>query len=56
MKYWDADGFNTAEGVKQPLRVVHTEETVRRGEQVAGQWREKEENSSWYWAMILPQR
>jgi Transposase DDE domain len=56
VQYWDADGFRTAEGVKQPLRVVHTVETVRRRERVAGQWREKEETSSWYWAATLSQR
>ena len=32
VQYWDADGFTSAEGVKQPLRVVHTLETVRRRE------------------------
>jgi hypothetical protein len=53
---WDAEGFNTAEGVKQPLRVVHTAETVRRRERVAGKWHEKEETSSWYWATTLSQR
>jgi DDE family transposase len=53
VQYWDADGFTTAEGVKQPLRVVHTVETVRRRERVAGGWREKEETSSWYWATTL---
>jgi hypothetical protein len=53
---WDAEGFTTCEGVKEPLRVVHTEETVRRRERVAGQWREKEETSSWYWATTLSQR
>lgn len=53
IQYWDADGFTTAEGVKQPLRVVHTVETVRRRERVAGVWREQEETSSWYWATTL---
>ena len=56
VRYWDADGFTTAEGVKQPLRVVHTLETVRRRERVAGRWREKEEESSWYWATTLSKR
>jgi Transposase DDE domain len=56
VQYWDADGFTTAEGVKQPLRVVHTVETVRRRERVAGAWREKEEVSSWYWAATLSGR
>jgi hypothetical protein len=56
VQYWDADGFTTCEGVKQPLRVVHTVETVHRRERVAGAWREQEETSSWYWATTLPQR
>jgi Transposase DDE domain len=55
VRYWDAEGFTTAEGVKQPLRVVHTQETVRRRERVAGQWVEKEETSEWYWATTLSQ-
>src|ERR1700731_368660 len=29
VQYWDVDGFTTCAGVKQPLRVVHTVETVR---------------------------
>jgi hypothetical protein len=53
---WDADGFRTCEGVKQPLRVVHTRETVRRRERIAGQWQQTEATSSWYWATTLPQR
>jgi hypothetical protein len=56
VQYWDADGFTTCAGVQQPLRVVHTVETVRRRERVAGAWREQEETSSWYWATTLPQR
>jgi hypothetical protein len=53
---WDAEGFTTCEGVKQPLRVVHTVETIRRRERVAGQWREKEQTSVWYWATTLSRR
>ena len=56
VRYWDADGFTTAEGVERPLRVVHTQETVRRRERVAGAWREKEETSEWYWATTLTGR
>src|SRR5262249_49838701 len=56
VRCWDADGFTTAEGVKQPLRVVHTEETVRLRERIAGEWREKEEAQSWYWATTLSSR
>jgi hypothetical protein len=53
VRYWDADGFTTAEGVKRPLRVVHTVETVRLRERVGGAWREREETSTWYWATTL---
>jgi hypothetical protein len=56
VQYWDADGFTTAEGVKQPLRVMHTVETVRRRERIAGKWHEKEETSQWYWASTLTKR
>lgn len=56
VQYWDADGFTTCEGVQQPLRVVHTQETVHRRERVAGQWREQDQTSSWYWATTLSQR
>ena len=38
------------------MRVVHTVETVRLRERVAGQWREKEETSEWYWATTLTRR
>jgi hypothetical protein len=53
VRFWDQEGFTSAEGVQTPLRVLHTEETVRRRERIAGQWKEKEETSSWYWATTL---
>jgi hypothetical protein len=51
IRSWDEEGFTSCEGVKAPLRVLHTEETVRRREQMTG--KEKEEISSWYWATTL---
>lgn len=56
VQFWDADGFTTAEGVKQPLRVVHTVETVHRRERIAGEWHQKEEMSEGYWATTLSKR
>jgi hypothetical protein len=53
VRCWDQEGFTSCEGVPTPLRVLHTEETVRRRERVAGQWQEKEETSCWYWATTL---
>ena len=32
--FWDQEGFTSAEGVKAPLRVLHTEETIHRRERV----------------------
>ena len=49
-QYWDAEGFTSAEGVAEPLRVLHTLETEHRRERIAGQWKNSEETSSWYWA------
>jgi hypothetical protein len=53
---WDAEGFTTAEGVKRPLRVVRTLETVRRRERIAGRWQQTEETSEWCWATTLSGR
>lgn len=51
VRYWDEEGFTSCEGVKAPLRVLHTEETVSRRAQIDRQ--EKEETSNWYWATTL---
>jgi Transposase DDE domain len=50
---WDEEGFTSCEGVKQPLRVLHTVETVQRRERIAGQWQETEETTTWYWTTTL---
>jgi Transposase DDE domain len=50
VQYWDEEGFTSCEGISQPLRVLHTQETERRRERIAGQWKESEKTSSWYWA------
>ena len=34
IRFWDEEGFTSCEDVKAPLRVLHTEETVRRREQL----------------------
>ncbi len=53
---WDAEGFTSCEGVTEPLRVLHTLETERRRERIAGQWKQSEQTSSWYWATTFSQR
>jgi Transposase DDE domain len=54
VRFWDEDGFTSCEGVKEPLRVLRTEETVRRRERIAGRWQETEETATWMWATTLP--
>lgn len=51
VRYWDEEDFTSCEGVKAPLRVLHTEETVRHWDQLRHQ--QKEETSSWYWCTTL---
>ncbi len=51
IRSWDEEGFTSCEGVTASLRVLHTEETVHRREQMTG--KEKEETSCWYWATTL---
>lgn len=56
VQYWDDEGFTSSEGVSEPLRVLHTEETERRRERIAGQWVNTEQTSSWYWATTFSSR
>jgi len=51
--YWDEEGFTSCEGVKQPLRVLRTEETVRRRERIAGRWQETKAKTTNCWATTL---
>jgi len=53
VRCWDQEGFTSAEGVREPLRVLHTEETVYRRERIAGKWQPSVERCQWYWAVTL---
>jgi Transposase DDE domain len=53
VRYWDEEGFNSCEGVKRPLRLMRTAETVQRRERIARGWVEKEETATWSWATTL---
>ena len=54
IRAWDEEGFTTAEGVRAPLRVLHTEETVLRRHRHNQQWVEKTEIHHWWWVTTLP--
>ena len=53
MQFWDEEGFTSCEGVKPPLRFLHTEETVLKRQRIAGKWQETEETTTWSWATTL---
>jgi hypothetical protein len=54
IRAWDAEGFTSAEGVKVPLRVLHTEEIITRRHRQGHRWIEKTETHSWWWITTLP--
>lgn len=54
IRYWDVEGFASAEGMAEPLRVLHTEETQNKQERVAGEWVEKSVTVQWWWATTVP--
>lgn len=51
---WDEEGFNTMEGVENPIRVLHTEETTIKRERIKGRWEQKTEHHNWWWATTIP--
>ena len=53
VRSWDEEGFTSCEGTKEPLRVMRTEETVRRRQGIAGRWHETDETATWSWATTL---
>src|SRR5262249_22260741 len=52
-RVWGEEGFTSCEGVKPPLRLGRTEETVRKRQWIAGAWQETEETTTWSWATTL---
>ena len=54
IRFWDTEGFTSAEGVNAPLRVLHTEETTTRRERIGKKWIETVKDHHWWWATTLP--
>jgi hypothetical protein len=52
-RFWDVEGFDSAEGVKVPLRVLYAHETITKRHRVANQWIETLEIHHWWWATTL---
>ena len=53
IRAWDAEWFTTAEGIKVPLRVLRSEETVTKRYRKNHQWIEKTELHHWCWTTTL---
>ena len=54
VKYWDVEGFKDSEELKNPIRVLHTEEITQKRKRVAGQWVETHETTQWRWGTTAP--
>ena len=52
--YWDEEGFESAEGIRVPLRVLHTEESENKRHRIAGRSEVKAEEHSWWWQTTIP--
>jgi hypothetical protein len=53
-KIWDCEGFESMEGVKTKIRVLHSEEKEIKRIQKGGEWIEKQEEHNWWWATNIP--
>ncbi len=54
VKYWDEEGFTT-DAIREPFRVIRTEETWSQRERVAREWTHTPKQSNWLWATTIPQ-
>jgi hypothetical protein len=53
IRYWDQEEF-TSGAIKQPVRVVRTQETRRWRERVGGKWVAREQTTNWFWGTSIP--
>jgi len=53
-KIWDAEGFESFEGVTIPLRVLHSEETELKRKRKGDRWAVEVEEHRWWWATTIP--
>jgi len=54
VRFWDAEGFTSAEGIKAPLRVLHTQEYTTKHQRIGQRWIETILDHHWYWATTIP--
>jgi hypothetical protein len=52
--YWDEEGFDSAEGIQTPLRVLHTQESENKRQRIAGRWCRVVEEHRWWWQTTIP--
>jgi hypothetical protein len=54
IRYWDQEEFASG-ALKDPVRVVRTEETWTRRERIAKHWVVQEKTTNWFWGTSIPQ-
>lgn len=54
VRFWDAEGFTSAEEIKLPLRVLHTQESTTKRQRIGKKWIKTVEDHHWWWATTLP--
>ena len=54
VRLWDQEGF-ASESIRDPLRMLRSEEHWTQRKRIAGQWVVEEKQSEWFWATTIPQ-
>jgi hypothetical protein len=54
IRAWNAEGFSSAEGIRVPLRVLRTEESITCRHRTAEGWTQNKETHHWEWVTTLP--
>lgn len=54
VRAWDEEGFNSSPGMAAALRVLETEETTHRRQQIAGEKISEIQTNHWRWATTIP--
>jgi hypothetical protein len=52
--YWDEEGFESAAGIRVPLRVLRTVESENKRHRIAGRWEVTAEEHRWCWQTTIP--
>jgi hypothetical protein len=54
IRYWDQEEFASG-SLKEPVRVVRTQESWTPRQRIAGKWIAQEQTTNWFWGTSIPQ-